>query len=400
MKLPIHPVLLSMFLFVCILNFSCKPDDPNGKKLDISKWSHSMHRGGDVFYTDSSWVFVKITEDFLNDTQDTVLLGPYRGHPPVTTQFEYFDEDIIETEDDSWVLESLSPEGCVIRIFAYRNGQITLLNTYLMKGCNCEYTSFDTDLQRKTLIGETYDEDSLRIFVINYKTGALIDSISTTNGDYEDIELLEGKVVKVEERDSVYIDVITETDVQDRYIFPGKFVKARENGKGCKIMILRNNNNYVSYILCPDSPLSHISTPNIQYGDSLIDIQAHSISDTARFVIASYDTLIKRTRIDLLDTLAARRITHSVNGVLLETKRFCNNRIKAFVSEDTLAQNGEGTVYLDGFHLTMDRIQEFNPKEVNGRLLSVTPLENPCGLSLSVRDVNGQTQTYTIQLKD
>jgi hypothetical protein len=396
---------LKSYLFVVgiflLMQFSCNNpiDNSNEQKIDLKDWTREIQEKGTIYYNDTAWIFLYDSLNLEKDTRDTVIFGPFKGHRPLLDQYEYFDEDMMEDQDDSWVIEYLGDEGCYILVFGFKDGKITLLKSYLLKGCNCGHAVFDTDLKRKTLFGTTYDNDTLKVLVIDYKTGELIERGITENGDYKDVEILDGHMVKISQGDSVYIEVDVTTDINDRYSFPGKFIQAKENGDGCKIIVVKNGNGLVSYILCPDTPINHISSGSFMYGDSLADLQTHTINDTVRLVAVSYDTLNKRTRIDILDTNATRHAQRNHYGKLKKSEVICDGKIKIFVMEDTAANNGRGKIVLDALNISTGVVETVSPVGGDGRIESVSPISDPCGIEIRVRNPDGTKQTLTFKVE-
>ncbi len=397
--------LKGILLFIgtmLLFQFGCqdKFKEHELSKLNFDKWEKS-EKGDEVtvFYTDTSWAFVHHFLDTITDKEDSIVLGPFEGHQPILDQFEFFNDDKIDKysldeEDNRWVVEYLSSEGCRIIIFGIVKGKITVLEKHLLKDRNCDRTFFDKDLKHKTILGTSYDNDSLDILVINYHTGKLLGKKRILNGNYEDLEILNGHLVTIKQKDSVYIDVTLSTDIKTKYVFPGTFVKAKENSDGCKVIVIKNGDGYFSYILCPEIPIDHISSGNYTYGDKLTDLQTHRFRDTTRYVIGTYDSINNRTRVDVLDKEAVRVGNFEDVGKQKKAIVICDNRVKFFVLEDN--SRGIKKLMFNAININNGKSRNINPSIINGDFVSIEASDNPCGVTITYKDSQGKTKTQLV----
>jgi len=388
--------ILSIIILTLGIYFGLKGTGPipSTPDVDFSSWEITNSEGnGFVAQTDTSWVFGRVVYDSINDREDTIFFGPYKSFPPANDGVEYFPGKPEDKCDDRWVIETLGNEGCEIQVYGCKDNKPVLLSEYVLKGCNCGQTFPQPELDKKILTGWTLDGDSIKSIAIRLSSGDSISSIEFEGKQGEDIEYVNGHWVRIgTSSDSFYVRVDVNGKFGNAIFYPGKFTRAIENGK-YKLIVVLNGFTQLAYVLDVDSPFTVTSGGQPSFGD-LVDLQAHRINDTVRFVMTTYDDSSNTTYINIVDINGVAIGSHMMPGKFVKAKFFKKYNRKAFVTEDPPNHDGSGNMNVDWFDIGSGKKAALSP---NGRTGKFEGFEDagaaPEKFRIRIRDVDGNTNS-------
>lgn len=316
-------ILLSIGVIIYLL---VRPQGVGGIIPDISDWE-TVHDGQNYSILmdpeTGKWVFL------IPMVEDTIINGPYNGKPPTREQREYliYEE---QTEDGTtdkfvYVLENTDTTTgkCVIRIF---DEEGNLLKTHIRQG-ECITSVVDPETERKAVISK--EGNTVEIFLFDYPEGNSLGAAYLPYDSLEtipDVELLGDKIVVIVQREDsfyVFINFFRNTQFQDRFTMPGKFVNAIANDEDLKFIITEGvNGAYGDVFIIEDSLRNH----HIQSGGAIpgetSDVQMHQIGNEWRILHSIYNPINKTTTVRVYDQEGRILKAHIFQGKFHKAKEF------------------------------------------------------------------------------